>query len=233
MLAVESVSKMFDGSRGRDDVEALREIDLTIESGELLTITGPSGSGKSTLLFVLGAMMKPSTGRVLLDGVDLYALSSSKRARLRSQQVGFVFQTFNLVPYLSCQDNVALPGMLGGQARPDARRKARELLDRLGLSARLQHLPTELSVGERQRVALARALINEPAVLLADEPTGNLDPERTAQVIDILRELNAGGQTVVLVTHDQVLADVGTRNINLRDGRIGSRKEAGVGVAVS
>jgi len=224
MLAVESLSKQFAGARGRGNVDALSDVELTLDPGDFITVTGPSGSGKSTLLFVLGAMMKPSSGRVLLDGVDIYGLSGSQRAALRSRRVGFVFQTFNLVPYLSCQDNVALPGILAGRGRAAARKTAIDLLDRLGLAARLHHRPAELSVGERQRVALARALVNEPSVLLADEPTGNLDPERTAQVVEILRELNRGGQTIVLVTHDQALARVGDRMLCLRDGRIESQQ---------
>lgn len=220
MIVLESVSKVFPGKNGRQTVGALDDVSMSVPAGEFVTVIGPSGSGKSTLLFTIGAMMKPTAGEVRLGDTNVYSVPARRRAQLRQRHVGFVFQTFNLLPYLNCRDNVALPALLGGAPRTEAGERAESMLRRLGLADRLFHRPPELSVGERQRVALCRSLINTPAVLLADEPTGNLDPSMTHQVMDLLLEINAEGQTIVLVTHNQHLAELGSRVIQLRNGRI-------------
>lgn len=220
MIALESVSQVFPGKNGCGAVRALDGVSVSIGAGEFVTVTGPSGSGKSTLLFTIGAMLKPTCGEVRLGDTPLYDLSAKRRAELRQRQFGFVFQTFNLLPYLTCRDNVALPAILGGTRRREARERAEAMLRRLGLGGRLLHRPAELSVGERQRVAFSRSLINRPALLLADEPTGNLDPSMTDRVIEQLLEIHAAGQTIVLVTHNHHLAELGTRVIHLRDGRL-------------
>jgi putative ABC transport system ATP-binding protein len=219
LIRLHSVSKIFPGVNG-SEVAALKNVDLTLTQGEFVTVAGPSGSGKSTLLFTIGGLLQPTSGTVEFENNDVYGLTPSARAALRRSNIGFVFQTFNLVPYLSCEDNVALPAVLSGVGRSDAGARARDTLARLGLQARLKHRPSALSVGERQRVALARSLINGPGVLLADEPTGNLDPEMTNQVIDELRSLHADGQTIVLVTHDPDLAGIGSRRLWLQEGEI-------------
>ena len=217
LIQVESVSKRFIGRQG-PPVEALKDVSLSIECGEFVMVVGPSGSGKSTLLFALGGMQRPSRGRVLMDATDVYALSASQRAGLRRKRIGFIFQTFNLLPYLNCLENIAVPAVLDGRPRSAAFSRGRELLERVGLSNRVAHRPAELSVGERQRVALCRSLINEPDLLLADEPTGNLDSESTLEVLRMLKELNSERLTVVLVTHDLNLAEQGTRVIRLLAG---------------
>ncbi len=219
MIQVDHASKLFPGKNGHP-VTALRDISLDVEQGEFVMIVGPSGSGKSTLLFTIGGMQHPTEGRVLFAGSDIYGLSSTKRAALRRTRIGFVFQTFNLVPYLSCLDNVIVPAVLAGKPRGTSLRRARDLLERLGLSDRLKHRPSELSVGERQRVAVCRSLINEPDVILADEPTGNLDETMTGDVMDILKGLNAGGQTIMMATHDLRLAEQGTRLVALQDASV-------------
>jgi putative ABC transport system ATP-binding protein len=219
MIQVDQVSKQFPGKNG-SPVVALRDISLNIEAGEFVMIVGPSGSGKSTLLFTIGGMQHPTTGKVLFADTDIYSFSSTKRAALRRTRIGFVFQTFNLVPYLNCLDNVIVPAVLAGKSRGKSLRRAGELLDRLGLADRLKHRPSELSVGERQRVALCRSMINEPAVILADEPTGNLDEARTGEVMDILKNLNADGQTILMATHDRNLAEQGSRLIALDEGSV-------------
>ncbi len=220
MIVLDSVSKIFPGKNGRQAVRALDGVSMSITPGEFVTVIGASGSGKSTLLFTIGAMMKPTAGEVRLGDTKLYDLPAKKRAELRQRHFGFVFQTFNLLPYLTCRDNVALPAMLAGTPRMEARECSESMLQRLGLQDRLFHRPAELSVGERQRVAFCRSLVNAPAVLLADEPTGNLDPAMTDQVMDLLLEINGDGQTIVLVTHNHHLAERGTRVIHLRGGRI-------------
>jgi putative ABC transport system ATP-binding protein len=219
MLKLYGVTKTYPGRNGHP-VDALSNIDLTVTEGEFVTVVGPSGSGKSTLLFAIGAMLTPTAGEVVLNGANLYAMAAARRTALRRECIGFMFQTFNLVPYLSCLENVILPGSFAGKSRQDTRRRAADTLDRLGLSHRLSHRPSELSVGERQRVALCRSIINAPDLLLADEPTGNLDPAMTDEVHRLLSELNQEGQTIIVVTHDSDLAEVGTRVIHLVDGRL-------------
>jgi putative ABC transport system ATP-binding protein len=226
MIVLESVSQVFPSKNGCGPVRALDGINLCVTAGEFVTVVGPSGSGKSTLLFTIGAMLKPTSGAVRLRDTRLYDLPARRRAQLRQREFGFVFQTFNLFPYLTCRDNVALPAILAGACRTEARAQAEAMLVRLGLERRLSHRPAELSVGERQRVAFCRSLINRPVVLLADEPTGNLDPAMADQVMRRLLEINAEGQTIVLVTHNHHLAERGTRVIHLRDGRIETDRPA-------
>jgi putative ABC transport system ATP-binding protein len=201
-------------------VQALDAVDLRVEAGEYVAVEGPSGSGKSTLLLLLGGMLAPSSGRVLHEGRDIYALSSTARAAWRRNTVGFLFQSFHLVPYLSARENVRVPLWLRGRSAAEQRERADALLAQVGLSDRADHKPMELSVGQRQRVALARVLANEPAIVLADEPTGNLDPDNAARVATFLEELPAQGRAVVVVTHDPEVASRATQKLELREGRL-------------
>ena len=218
MLLMENVTKTY--QLRRQPVTGLENATLEISKGDFVSLVGPSGSGKSTLLLMLGGMLSPSSGRVLLDGHSLYGQSANQRARLRQQYIGFVFQTFNLVPYLTALENVQVPLFLGGVPRDQQRERATAMLDRVGLADRLDHKPAELSVGQQQRVALARMLANDPAVILADEPTGNLDPETAAQVIHFLEQFNAEGRTIVMVTHDPRAAARAKRMVRLTEGRL-------------
>jgi len=222
MLTMENVSKTY-RHRGQE-VTALNGANAEIPDGDFVSIVGPSGSGKSTLLLMLGGMLSPSGGRVLVDDQSIYDLDANARAQLRKQKVGFVFQTFNLVPYLSALENVQVPLFLAGKDGPSQETRAGELLGRVGLSDRMHHKPCELSVGQQQRVALARMLANDPAVILADEPTGNLDPETSQQVIKFLEEVNDEGRTVVMVTHDPRAAERAKRILRLDQGAIVSEK---------
>ena len=218
MLALQSVSKTYT-HRGRT-VKALDSATLDVHDGDFVAVVGPSGSGKSTLLLTLGGMLSPASGRVLVDGQSLYDMSTDKRAEFRRKKVGFVFQTFNLVPYLTALENVQVPLLLAGTNGRVQLERATSLLTRLGLADRLDHKPSELSVGQQQRVALARMLANDPAVVLADEPTGNLDPDTSGQIIDFLEEVNHEGKTVVMVTHDMRAAQRAKRILRLVDGNI-------------
>jgi putative ABC transport system ATP-binding protein len=202
------------------EVLALRGVDLDVAAGEFVAVMGPSGSGKSTLLHLLGGLDRPTAGTIELDGRALERLSERDWAILRRSQIGFVFQFFNLVDNLTVAENVELPARLVGACPGEARVRREELLDRLGVSARAHALPSQLSGGQHQRVALARALVNRPAVLLADEPTGNLDSASAAEVVSLLRQLREEGQTVVLVTHDARVASAADRVISMRDGLV-------------
>ena len=219
MIRMDNASKVFPAKNGRR-VAALRQITLEIQRGEFVMVVGPSGSGKSTLLFTVGGMQHPTEGSVCFGDTNLYDLSPSRRAALRRTRIGFVFQTFNLIPYLNCIDNVAVPAVLAGRSRTAIAPRARDMLERVGLGDRLKHRPAELSVGERQRVALCRSLINEPDVILADEPTGNLYEAMADAVIAILGDLNSGGQTIIMATHNLRLAEHGTRLIALQAGYV-------------
>jgi putative ABC transport system ATP-binding protein len=202
------------------DVLALRGVDLDVAPGELVAVMGPSGCGKSTLLHLLGGLDRPTAGSIVLGGRSVDRLSESQWAIVRRREIGFVFQFFNLVGNLTVAENVELPALLVGESRDDARRRREELLDRLAVSARADALPSQLSGGQQQRVALARALVNRPTLLLADEPTGNLDSKSAAEVLALLREVRAEGQTLVLVTHDARVAATADRVISLRDGLV-------------
>jgi putative ABC transport system ATP-binding protein len=218
MLRMENVSKSY-RHRGQM-VKALDNATLHIPAGDFVSVVGPSGSGKSTLLLMLGGMLSPSEGRVLLEADSVYDLRPSERAKMRREKVGFVFQTFNLVPYLTALENVQVPLFLSKIDERDQKERATALLDRVGLADRLDHKPGELSVGQQQRVALARMLANDPAIILADEPTGNLDPDTSQQVIRFLEEFNAEGKTIVMVTHDPRAAKRAKRTMRLQGGAI-------------
>lgn len=218
MLVLDSVSKVYE-HRGRK-VMAMDGVNVEISKGDFTAVVGPSGSGKSTLLLILGGMLSPCSGKVWLEGESLYELDAGKRAKVRRDKIGFVFQTFNLVPYLTALENVQVPLFLSGLAEKDQKEKAESLLSQVGLSDRLDHKPSELSIGQQQRVALARMLANDPAVILADEPTGNLDPETSSSVMDFLEELNQEGRTIIMVTHDPNVARRAGRTLRLVDGSI-------------
>ena len=223
MLRMENVSKSY-RHRGQL-VTALDQAHVHIPAGDFVALVGPSGSGKSTLLLMLGGMLSPSSGRVLLEGQSIYDLNANGRAALRRQKIGFVFQTFNLVTYLSALENVQIPLYLAGVDKAAQEAKARQLLERVGLGDRIHHKPCELSVGQQQRVALARMLANDPAVVLADEPTGNLDPETSRHVISFFEEINREGRTIVMVTHDPRAAERAQRILRLANGAILSGKQ--------
>ena len=218
MLRLDNVGKTY-GRRGAA-VAALRPTTLEVAGGEFVAVVGPSGSGKSTLLSVLGGMLAPTTGKVWLEGRSLYDLPVKERTRLRRERIGFVFQTFNLVPYLTALENVQVPLYLTGQRPREQRQRAQALLERLGLAARAGHRPAELSVGQQQRVALARTLANDPPLILADEPTGNLDPDTRDNALSFLAELHREGRTVVLVTHDPTVALRAGRMLRLDSGEV-------------
>jgi putative ABC transport system ATP-binding protein len=202
-------------------VDALRGVDLEIARGEFVALVGPSGSGKSTVLNLIGGLDRPTAGEIWIDGVELSASDEKALTRHRRQHVGFVFQSFNLLPRLTAEENVALPLMFSGVAENERRARARTLLERVGLGARLTHCPTQLSGGEQQRVAIARALVGQPALLLADEPTGNLDTTTGVEIMRLLKDLNQEhGLTLLVVTHDPEVAAFADRVIRLRDGQV-------------
>lgn len=205
----------------RRQVQALNGVSLEIEAGEFVAIMGPSGSGKSTLLYLLGGLEKPTSGQVWINQTDLSTMNDDALSRLRRQQIGFVFQFFNLIPVLTAQENVAIPLILDGMPRPEAIRRADLALEQVGLGTRTQHRPAELSGGEQQRVAVARALVTEPALILGDEPTGNLDSHSGDEVVSLLRNIvDQWGRTLVVVTHDPRVAAHADRIIFLKDGQI-------------
>src|SRR5215210_799096 len=208
------------GGDGPAGVTALADVDLSVGAGEFVAVTGPSGCGKSTLLNLLGGLDRPSSGEVLVHGEALAGANEARRARLRRSEVGFVFQFFNLIANLTVADNVELPALLAGVPAREARRRAAELLERLGLEETARRVPGDLSGGQQQRVAIARALVNRPSVLLADEPTGNLDTAAAREVVAVLRERHGGGQTIVLVTHDMRVASAAGRVVAMRDGSV-------------
>jgi putative ABC transport system ATP-binding protein len=218
VIALEEVHKHY--STGELDVHALRGIDMRIDRGEFVSIMGPSGSGKTTLLEIIGCLSRPTSGRYHLNGCAGDAIDPNGLAKLRGEEIGFVFQSFNLLPRLAVVENVELPLGYRGVGRRQRRRRALEALERVGLSHRARHLPTEISGGERQRVAIARALVNRPALVLADEPTGNLDTDTGDEIIALLRAIHAEGGTVLIVTHDPRIGEQAERSLSIRDGRI-------------
>ena len=218
MIVTSGVTKAYSGKR---NVVALDTVDLHVERGEMVSIVGPSGSGKSTLLDLIGALDRPTSGWIELDGQRLDGLNDDGLTRVRRDKIGFIFQFFNLLPTLSCLENIALPLHLRGWPRARCVERARELIDLVQLRDRAEHLPDELSGGERQRVAIARALANNPPVLLADEPTGNLDSKTGSAILELLKDLHQRlNATILLVTHDQYVAASCSRTVSLRDGRI-------------
>jgi putative ABC transport system ATP-binding protein len=220
VIDLAGVHKVYDS--GDVAVHALKGVDLEIRAGEFLAIMGPSGSGKTTLMEVMGCLSHPTSGRFLLNGRDVERIDSDGLARLRGEEIGFVFQSFNLLPRLSAAANVELPLSYRGVARRERRERALAALDRVGLAHRAGHLPNAMSGGERQRVAVARALVNDPTLVLADEPTGNLDTHTGGEIISLLERIHAEGNTVVVVTHDPEVGRRAARRLGLRDGRIES-----------
>ncbi len=218
IIALEGVSRTY--TSGRLSVPALVSVDLRINRGEFVAIIGPSGSGKSTMMNILGCLDRPTEGRYVLDGTPVDTLDDDGLAALRSRSIGFVFQSYNLLPRTSALDNVATPLMYQGIPRHERHERATAVLERLGLGDRLHHEPTELSGGQQQRVGIARALVTEPAILLADEPTGNLDSHSGAEVIELFHDLHDSGRTIILITHDPEVAAVADRQVHIRDGRV-------------
>jgi putative ABC transport system ATP-binding protein len=219
MIQAENVRKTY--HIGKVDVPALRGVSLAVEKGEFVSIVGPSGSGKSTLFYILGGLTHADSGRVLIDGTDFTALSDSARTRMRKSKIGFVFQKFNLLPTLTAQGNIDIARDIAGKSNGNGHDYIDRITRLLGIDQRLEHRPSELSGGEQQRVALARALVNQPAIVLADEPTGNLDSQNSEIVLKMLRQSNQElGQTVLMITHNPEAATYGDRIIHMRDGSI-------------
>lgn len=222
LLELEQLSKSFKSGPGR--VQAVDGVSLTVDATEFVAIQGPSGCGKSTLLLMAGGLLSPDSGQVLIEGTNPYRLSSDQRARFRSQHLGFVFQQFHLVPYLNVLDNVLTPALASN--RSQARERARALIEQFGLEQRLHHTPAQLSTGEKQRVALARALFHQPRILLADEPTGNLDSENSTIVLNALSQFAADGGCVLMVSHDDQAVQSAQRVLGIRDGRLVTPQES-------
>ena len=218
MIEIDNVTKVY--QMGEIEVHALRGVSLKIENGECLTIMGPSGSGKSTLMNVLGCLDSPTEGNYHLHDEDVSTLSDTQLAHIRNREIGFVFQTFNLLPRTTALRQVELPLMYAGVGLRERRRRAREALEAVGLGDRTHHKPDELSGGQQQRVAIARALVTDPSIIMADEPTGNLDTKSGEEVLRIFKRLNEKGITIIFVTHDPEIAEYGSRTIHIRDGLI-------------
>jgi putative ABC transport system ATP-binding protein len=218
IITLDDVSRIYD--TGKVQVPALQDVTLKVASGEFLAIVGPSGSGKSTMMNILGCLDRPTSGRYILDGQPVDELSDDELAMVRSRSIGFVFQSYNLLPRTSALENVATPLMYQGVPKKERLRRAQVSLERLGLDDRLNHIPSELSGGQQQRVGIARALVTEPALILADEPTGNLDSHSGAEVLSLFKDLHALGRTIVLITHDVEVAAAADRAVYIRDGRL-------------
>ena len=220
MAIIETNQLIKDYSLGKVKVRALCGVDVAIQEGEFVAIMGPSGSGKSTLMHIIGCLDSPTEGSYYLDGVLVSELHRSELAVIRNKKIGFVFQSFNLLPHLNILKNVELPLMYAGMSLRKRTEKAKQVLDSVGLSDRLKHKPTELSGGQRQRVAIARAIVNDPAIILADEPTGNLDSQAGGDILEIFTKLNNNGHTIIMVTHDKIVAERANRIIRIMDGKI-------------
>lgn len=220
LISIKHLNKTY--IMGAEKVEALKDVTLEIEKNEYVALMGPSGSGKSTLMNLLGCLDSPSTGEYWLNGIEVSTMDDSELAEVRNKQIGFVFQTFNLLPRLSSLENVALPLVYAGLGKEERLEKARKTLEAVGLGDRVMHRPNELSGGQRQRVAVARALVNDPAIILADEPTGNLDTKTSYEIMGLFEQIHRAGNTVILVTHEQDIAMHAHRIVRLRDGLIES-----------
>ena len=222
LLELKDLCRTF--RQGDTEIHAVDHVSFSMEKGEMLAIVGQSGSGKTTLMNLLGGIDKPTSGKVLLDGRDIHALSDAESAKLRRRKIGYIYQDFKLLPILTAKENILLPAILYGKKISD--KQVQTLAGSLGLGLRLNHLPSQLSGGQRQRVALARALINYPDILLADEPTGNLDKTSAQEIMELLLDLNRAGHTIILVTHDERFANLCPRKITISDGRIVSDRRA-------
>ena len=216
LIEIQGVGK--DYQSGEATVEAIKQMDFFIDDGEFVSIMGQSGSGKSTLLSILGGLNHPTRGRILLDSLDIYKLSSEQRADLRSEYIGVIFQSFQLIPYLTVLENVKLPMAITGKKAKKQDKMARDVLARVGLANKADRLPDQLSGGEQERVAIARAIVNRPPILLADEPTGSLDSKTADEIMNLLRELNREGQTIIMVTHNPEACKYASRTIMVKDG---------------
>lgn len=218
MIDVKGLTKTY--TMGEEKIHALREVSFNIDKNEYVALMGPSGSGKSTLMNILGCLDSPTSGSYILNGIDVSQMSDGELAEVRNKQIGFVFQTFNLLPRLTALENVALPLVYAGMNKTQRTEKAMAVMEKVGLGDRMTHRPNELSGGQRQRVAIARALVNDPAIILADEPTGNLDTKTSIEIMSIFEIIHQSGNTVILVTHEPDIADHAHRIIRLRDGKV-------------
>lgn len=218
MIKLEGLTKIY--NLGRVQVPALRDVNMTVERGEFVAVMGPSGSGKSTLMNILGCLDRPTAGRYFLDGQDVSSLDEKALAAIRNRKIGFVFQTFNLLPRQNLLRNVELPMIYAGVGREERRRRAMQALEKVGLADRVDHKPNEISGGQKQRAAIARALVNNPLIILADEPTGNLDTRTGEEIMALFQQLDREGVTIVLVTHEREIAEHANRIIHFRDGRV-------------
>lgn len=220
IIIIKNISKVY--TIGKEVIYALRDVSLQVKKNEYVALMGPSGSGKSTLMNILGCLDSPSGGEYILNGHSVATMTDNELAEIRNQQIGFVFQTFNLLPRASTLENVALPLVYAGMSKIDREARAAEVLAQVGLGNRMQHKPNELSGGQRQRVAIARALVNKPAIILADEPTGNLDSKTSIEIMGLLEEIHKNGNTIILVTHEEDIAMHAHRIVRLRDGLVES-----------
>ncbi|MDX2416813.1 MAG: ABC transporter ATP-binding protein [Xanthomonadales bacterium] len=223
MLSMQNISKVY--RTGLVETHALREFSLEVMEGEFISVTGPSGSGKTTFLNIAGLLESFTAGRYELDGRDVSALSDSESSKVRNEKIGFVFQSFNLIPDLNLFDNVDVPLRYRGFNSAERKRRIEKVLETVGLASRMKHLPSQLSGGQQQRVAIARALAGEPRFLLADEPTGNLDSHMAMSVMELISEINREGTTIIMVTHDPELAEMASRNVHILDGRVSNGAE--------
>jgi len=230
LIVVDNVRKIYNGGEG--EVVALGGISFEVREGEFVALMGPSGSGKSTLLTMLGAMNPPTSGRVMVDDIDIYSLPSEKRADFRSEYLGFVFQQFQLIPYLTALENVMLPLAISGKANREQIRMASAVLEKVGLGSKGSRLPNQLSGGEQERVAIARAIVNEPPILFADEPTGALDTKTSEEIMDLFKHLSREGQTIIMVTHNPEFLSYVKRAIFIRDGVLDDKQHHGKKFAV-
>jgi len=223
MLSMQNISMIY--RTGLVETHALREFSLKVEEGDFVSVTGPSGSGKTTFLNIAGLLEQFTDGRYELDGKDVSALSDAEMSAVRNEKIGFVFQSFNLIPDLNLFDNVDVPLRYRGFNGAERKRRIEKVLETVGLASRMKHLPSQLSGGQQQRVAIARALAGEPRVLLADEPTGNLDSHMALSVMELISEINQNGTTIIMVTHDPALAEMANRNVHILDGRVSNGHE--------